>query len=480
MVIMTKKGFSTLEILIATAVLTVTLSAVIIVSFSSQSFMIDSKNGNDGLNEAQALLEEAKNSAKIDFDLVQNKTETNGIFTKQLTVTEVDAITKKISAEVTWQNGEKKVDLYSLVTNLANGPASNTCSFVLSGNWNSPQVHTFALASLWPAELPTDSNGIYTITGLDAYLGKLYITADSSNSVGVTKKQKTFFVLNLATPTSPTLLGSVDNDATTATGLAALHVGQTYAYTISALSGGSQLQIFDITYNPPKLIKTFQVSANVAATSIFYKEGIVYLGLANNSSGPEFYTIDVSDPLNPHTLGSAEIGSGVRDMYLHDNLMYVASGDTENIKIFDISNPASPVKVGKYISAYPPSGNSNQGNHIFVLNNTAYLGRTGGTNEFYMLDTSNPNAVSEEGSFDVTGSTDVVGLAVRNTLAFLATSSGQLQILNIADPLHITNATGSPITLGNPASVLDCEGNNIYVASNDSAGRGYITVVSAQ
>jgi len=47
-------------------------------------------------------------------------------------------------------------------------------------------------------------------------------------------------------------------------------------------------------------------------------------------------------------------------------------------------------------------------------------------------------------------------------------------------PRYITQYLSSPISLGNPAAALDCEGNHIYVASNDSSGNGYITIITAQ
>ncbi len=476
---MKQKGSSTLEILIAMAILTITLSAVILVSFSSQSLIVDSQNSNDALVKAQEFLEQAKNSAKVNFDLVENKTEIDGIFTKILSVTELDAITKKISVEATWNDGQKKADLYNIVVNLSNGPAANTCSFVLSGNWNSPVVNTLSLASLWPAELPADSNGIYTITDLDAYLGKLYITANSANSTDVVNKQKTFFVLNLANPTIPTFVSSIDDNTSSSFGLNAVHVGQKYAYTTSAKSSGPQLQIFDITLTPPKLIKNFQISSTSKGTSIFYKNDSVYLGLSKNISGPEFYIVNVGDVNNPVISGSIEIGSDVNDIYVQKDFAYIASGNNENVKILNISDPTNIVQAGSFISEFLPNQNSNLASRIFVLNDNIYLGRTTGTNEFYVLDKSNLNSVNELGKIDLIGSNDISGIAIRGNYAFISTSTGQLRIFDMTDLSNINEIPSSPINIGNPATSLDCEGNNIYIASNDTSGKGYVTVITA-
>lgn len=476
---MNQRGFLTLELLISMAILTVILLSVTLLSFSSQSLMIDSQNSNDALVKAQAILEEAKNNAKVDFDLVENKTEVDGMFTKNLIVTELDAITKKVSAEITWQDGQKKVDLYNIITNLSDGPGANTCSFVLSGNWNNPQTTTFKLSSLWGSELPLDSNGIYTITGLDAYLGRLYVTVDSSASANVVDKQKDLFVLGLTNPSSPSFLGSVDNDTSTAFGLTNIRISQKYAYTTSATASNGQLQIFDVTFNPPKLIENFQVSTTAGAMSIFYKNGYVYLGLANNSSGPEFFIIDVATPTSPQVVGTAEIGADVTDIYVHKKIAHVATAGATNLEVFNVTIPATLMSpVGSFTSAYPSNGVTNKAQRVFVLDNHVYLSRTQGTNEFYILDATDPTAITEVGKLNLSNATDVNGMAIRNNLAFLATRGSQLQIYDITNPESIIQFH-APISLGNPAQAQDCEGNHIYTASNDASGNGYITVTTA-
>ncbi len=469
-----KKGFSTLELLIAMAVLTMSFSAVVLISFSNQSLMADSDNSNDALNKAQSLLEDTKNLAKINFDSVENTTQTDGIFTKDLIVTELDAITKKITAQVSWQNGQKKVDLYNIIANLSNGPGADTCSFALSGDWSHPEVHTFALASLWAAELPAQSNGIYTITDLDAYLGKLYITADSTGSPGAVVTQKTFFVLNLADPSNPTLLGKADNDPATISGLAAVRTSQQYSYAASSIASNGQLQIFDITSNPPRRIENFQVPSTSVGSSIFYKNGYVYLGLSNDAAGPEFFIINVSNPTSPTVVGSAEIGGTVNDIYVHKNFAYVASSNGQNIKVFNITAPTENMDVaGSY------SSGSNHGKRLSVLGDTIYLGKTTGTNEFYILNGTNINNITSQGSINFGTPTDINGMEIRSNLAFFATAAGNMQIWNITDPENPVVFANPSVNLGNPAKDLDCEGNYIYVASNDGSGRGYISAITA-
>lgn len=478
MVTKNNHGFLTLELLIAMAILATVLFAVTFISFSSQSFMIDSQNTNDALSKAQAFLEEAKNNAKIDFDLVQDVTSVDGMFTKELVVTELDAITKKIAAEVSWDDGQKHVELYTIIANLSNGPGANTCSAIRAGNWTSPRTQTFRLSSLWQAEDPEVSNGIYTITGLDAYLGRLYVTVDSAGTAGVINSQRDFFMLNLSNPLSPTLFGGSDNDTGTATGLTTVRTSGNYAYTVSASGTNGQLHIFDITYNPPRLIESLQVASGVVGTSLFYKNDYLYLGLANNTGGSEFFIIDVEDPESPSVVGTAEIGAGVSDIYVHTHFAYVATTGSDAVKVFDVTTPSMGMQAaGVFTSPQAVSSGVNQASRLAVVDDRLYVGRTQGTNELYILNKTTPASLTSLGAIDLAGSANIFGLAIRDELAFLATTAGQVLMYNISNPAASTSV-GSAISLGNPARALDCEGNYIYVASNDASGNGYITVIT--
>ena len=65
-------GFSTLEMLIAMTILIMVISAVILVSFGSQSLLIDSQTNAEALNITQKRLEEQQALARKDFKLVNS------------------------------------------------------------------------------------------------------------------------------------------------------------------------------------------------------------------------------------------------------------------------------------------------------------------------------------------------------------------------------------------------------------------------
>lgn len=65
-----QSGFLTLEMLMAMFILILALTAVISVSFGSQSMIVDSRINAEALNIAQSLLKKAQADSRKDFNLV--------------------------------------------------------------------------------------------------------------------------------------------------------------------------------------------------------------------------------------------------------------------------------------------------------------------------------------------------------------------------------------------------------------------------
>src|ERR1051326_2061073 len=89
-------GFSTLEVLLAFAVVIICVSAVIALIFGSQVAAVDSQTNSEAAQKAQEMLENARATAKQNFSLVVPiPAVTDGIYQKTLDVQSVDAYTKK-------------------------------------------------------------------------------------------------------------------------------------------------------------------------------------------------------------------------------------------------------------------------------------------------------------------------------------------------------------------------------------------------
>src|SRR3989344_4630557 len=90
-----KRGASTLELLIAFAVLTLSITAGILVIFGNQVVSVDTETNSEALARAEAMLEKARADSRNDFSSVvsASSTEHSGAlsYTKTLTVIDIDS-----------------------------------------------------------------------------------------------------------------------------------------------------------------------------------------------------------------------------------------------------------------------------------------------------------------------------------------------------------------------------------------------------
>ena len=485
------RGFLTLEIMIALVLMTLSITAVILVVFGNQDMLVGGETNAEAVQKAGEMLEVAQALARKDFSIVNPiATSTDGIYHSSLSVGSVspsDYLSKKVTAHVTWTDDRAlphEVSLSSLVTNFTNASGGDTCSSVLVGDWVHPQIVNIETDL---ATLTGGATGDYLVTGLNAYKGKLYITSNNSSV-----NSETFFIFNVEDSANPTFIAKRDNDVN-ATGLNAVTVaphvsdGKMYAYVASASSfPKGQLQVFDVSdVSDPHLVNfqngntVFKIatttvsggSSNGIGKSIFYKNGYVYLGLTKPSSGPEFNIIDVREPTNPSWIGGFTVGNTVSAINVRGRYAYLATPNSQELIILDISNPSSPVQIGGFNAAV----GAGSGKSMYLVGDKLYFGETipNAGPEFYVFDIGTPTHPQAIGSREISQSAN--GLIVRDFLAFLLTNS-ELHILNIVDPDVIT-VFASPLTL--PGSVssggssLDCEGNTLYAGTN-THGKLYI------
>lgn len=492
------RGVATLEVLIAFAVVILCISGAIIVIFGNQSISIDTQINNEAIYKAQKMLEDLRATSRFDFALVNpsNSTETVGgiTYTKKIDVRQVDLFTKQATSTVTWNLGGRTLSVFqsTLLTNL--DITGGTCSSLLIGNWKTPIITSYEFGK----DLLSDPSSGYPITAINVYKSKLFISVNNSNG----NNFPTFFIFSLTNPTVPGFITSMDNDPTAKTGFNAIAGTETYAYGANAKQSNfgtcavgtcGQLQIIDISVVPPVLKSTLKMTGVTGTAgqsigeSIAYKKDsatgkeYIYLGLTKTGSGPEFNIIDVTNKINPVWKGGYSVGNTVNAIYIKNNYAYIATPNAENMTILDISSPTNPTRVG----GYSPSGGSN-GESVYVVGNSVYLGRTFGTNEFYILNASVPSNPSLTANKDIgTGSlTSINSVFIRDYLAFMITGA-KFEVWNISDPSNIVPWTPSGTTAdfqnlpGGTGTAMDCENNYIYVGSVPSNDKGYVSIITS-
>lgn len=478
-----KRGFATLEILIALLILGSALSASTLVAFGNQTILVESVNDRDALKYAETLLTSTNIKALADFrSITPIPPTTHGIFETSLEVTSLDFSTKEIKALVTWKNSynlPQQITLSSLITDFQNNSEGDTCDPYLSGDWTHALIKNSVTAF---KELVGDPLGHYIITDLDAYHDKLFVTANNSS-----EHKETFFIFDVIDPSNPTLILKFDNDLANATGLNAFALASTtdglFAYTASQTS--KQLHIIDLDSEPPETVAMYKIPGVTGATGfrIAYKNGYVYLGLDKTDTGPEFNIIDVHNPSAPLWVGGFQVGNQVNDMLISGSYAYLATPNDNELIILNITNPSHPVAVGGYDA--PSTATTGSGKSIYLSRDNLYLGLTAIAShpEFYIIDASNPvNYAPTILGTKETGSS-VNQLLVRDYIAYFLTTTGMLQMWNIATTSNIISFAPSIILPESSKGIaLDCEKNALFVGSVPTSGafvnQGFLSIIS--
>lgn len=491
------RGFSTLEILIAFAILILSMSSVIMLVFGNQSVSVDTQTNNEALYKAQSMLETARALSRQDFSSVASiAAVADGIYQKSLDVVvdPNDPNVKQVTSTLSWTTAGRNLFVH-LSTILTNPISGNICNPNPLGDWLHPRHYDFASYNMISPATGNNSNGL-SIADIKAYRGKLYVAALTTANNGFT-----FYVFNTPTDATnmPIYVSGVDNSTSASAGLSAItlasQANRLYAYASSANqanfatcvqgSACAQLQTIDIT-DPanPTFVANYKIpsvtgkNGQSIGQSIFYDNNYVYLGLAKTLSGPEFNIIDVHDPLNPIRVGSYTLGRTVHSVTVSGNYAYITYDDNANgnkqFSVLDISNKVAPTLVG-YFSA-PGVG---YGYAVALNANKAYFGRSwaGATSpNLYILDDINPAV----GALPVLGS-KVIGtspnpdsvnaISVRDTLAFVLTNT-LFQIFDVSQSSNIQPyasldlsdfvSQGGNTQSGSTASL--CAGNYFYVA----------------
>lgn len=484
------RGIATLEVLIAFAIITLGIGASILLIFGNQTSSASNQTSIEAVSLSQKILEEARAQARFDFQSVVPNLHTtialgSTLYTKSLEVSQTDFFTKEVSSVVSWEESGKSlfVRLSTLLSNPEGVSTSETCSSVLLGNWKSPLIKSWEFGK----DIVNDGVNIFPIADIDMYQDTLYVVLSSSSS----NNSPTFFTLHIdrSNPTAkPLLQASIDNDTGVKTGLHGVTATNRYAFLANGLGPTKgQLQIVDLSQNPPTLIKAYKIpgvsgsSSQAVGQTIAHKDGYVYIGLTKTSSGPEFNIVDVGggtgSPTNPIWVGGYSVGNGINAILIKDSFAYIATPNNEELTVLDISNKANPFRV----SGFNAPDNQGNGKSLSIQGNRLYLGRTvtSANPEFYILERSNPPSIPPSPLASKEISSSINGIISRDYLTLLLTNS-QFQIWNTANPSEILPWSASLPLPGGTGTALECEGNTIFLSSLPANNKGFISVVTPE
>ncbi|MFH1253109.1 MAG: prepilin-type N-terminal cleavage/methylation domain-containing protein [Candidatus Uhrbacteria bacterium] len=416
------KGFSLVEILLATALLSLFLAAVtaaFVYGLRGVEWAGDRARAvflaEEGLAAVQNIRDErfinlsdgvfglSSSGAQWTFNGSSDTTEK---FIRQLSISSVDADTKNITSTVTWPKSAVSNGSVSLVTRLTSwlaNTASGWSAMVQSGTYDASGSQDG-----WKVQ----------IAGNYAYLIRSGGSPD-------------FLVINITNPLAPTLEGSV-NVGSSATNIA---VAGNFAYVTGA-SNTLELRIVNITTpSAPTIVGSYNAVGTANALGVAVSGNIVYMTRAS-SADPEFVAINVTNKNAPVTLGSLELGDAGNELALSGSYAYIASSNnTQELQIVNITTPATPTLAGSYDFV----ASATNATTVTVSGNLIYLGKV--NTVFIFRDVTHLTA-NLLGSLDLAGQVNGLALGAANMI-FAATSNitREFQALDVTTP-------ASPALLG--------------------------------
>jgi hypothetical protein len=446
------RGQSALEIIIAMAIIVISISTVILVIFTNQSVSVSSDLSNSALYKAEEQIENARAVARGNFNSLNSTSSIDGMFTKELIVSKVSTYQKKVTSRISWQTDvlhPQKIELVTYVTDWLNvpPPGSNCSAGPLSGNWAQPRI----LGSGDIGSVGSGNQG----TGVAVAFPYAYVSGVASSA-----SKPDIFVFDVSNSASPTLVSSLDVGSG---GINSIFLKGNYLYAASP-NDNKELIIFDVSI-PTNIreVGSLNLSGSYDGLSVIAFGNTVALGRAGNS-GKELYFINVTSPSSPSIISSYEVGDNVNGFALSNKYLYLVSKDADNdLWVFDITNPSSPSLVSTYnirdgtediTVGYQPPG-------------TLFVGNL--DNKIVPLDVSDPLNISTYSSFSTGGS--VKGLfCVVDNLTFMATtnSTKEFMILNTANPRMISEYAS--LNFPQVASGIAFKNNLAYLSmrSNDA------------
>lgn len=475
------RGNSTLEILIALAILSLAFTAVLLVFAGNQSVAIDTQTSDEALGIAQAQIEAARAASRQDFNQVTSVTAnvTKGplTYTDTFAVANLTPCLARATSTVSWQQGSRTLSivLTTLLSDVAGTMAlgGDCATSAPTGGWTNPT--RFASDTLSPGKpISLDVLGRIAYVGLD----KDPFLAIADTSIATLGQNSGLFVTfgnGFALDKQPYSLDAArvfDSSSGTF---------KTYLFAAVA-STTAQLRVMDVTdFNNPVNIATTSLSSCVAGSFpegwlVYYYKGVVYL-LTRETAGPEFHIFNVSTPANPveYPIGGGSckglaLNDTVESLVVRDQVVsgvtkryayFATDQNSKELRVFDVTDPLNPAEVTAANQDLP--GNQD-GASVFAVGSRLYFGRQSVASgaDLYVFDISNPpTGIATLGSVDI--GTGVIGITVAGNFGFMATpkTNQEFQVWNIANAASITNI--SKYNFGNiVANGVDYKPDYVY------------------
>ncbi|OGY58142.1 MAG: hypothetical protein A3C03_00185 [Candidatus Colwellbacteria bacterium RIFCSPHIGHO2_02_FULL_45_17] len=488
-----KEGFSTIEMLVAFAILSLAFTGILTVVFGNDNFAIDAQLNSEALFYAERDLNEGRKQAENDFLGFAGFTTTadDGRYTITSTSTGLTECSNLLETTASWNPTTLRAQHVTLQSVIASVEEfikqGSDCDSFIGGGWEAPKYYQNPEV-IHPGSDATEVAVVENDKGKFAFVTSLEVGNHS-----------TFWVIDVTDPDNLLLVAEFggngfDGDLTSIDTLSEDDV--VYAFTTGTTSS-TQLTTMSVDFSAyPGSGPTIGVATSSLpeaptgdGRSVYFYDSKVYVGTeylacpptCSPSQNNELHIFDASTPGNPTWEASLNINHNINDIFVRNDFAYLAVSDNNGeLMLVNIDPGSDDYLDHPDTTGYKFNAQGNQdATSIWVLGERAYLGRVGGSNtkDLYVLDVGNKSGITEVSStnLDINGD-EVVGLSVSGPLAFLSTSDQSQSPSGEGGPFIVYNIdedsdefleiiSTCPLNFSEQASGLDFMDNTAYVAN---------------
>ena len=167
--------------------------------------------------------------------------------------------------------------------------------------------------------------------------------------------------------------------------------------------------------------------------------------------------IDITNPATPIVSGSLALGSLPKSISLADNYAYVVDSGSADLKVIDISDPSSPSLAGSLGIGTSPISVTVLGNYAYVVDQ--------GSDDLKVIDINNPASPSLSGSLGIGSIPQSISVEVNYAYA-VDSGSNDLKVIDIRDKTAPTLSVS--LLLANSPVSIEVVGSYVYVVDRSS------------
>ncbi len=315
--------------------------------------------------------------------------------------------------------------------------------------------------------LPGVADGIsVTASGTRAYVGREVSAASAE-----------FAVIDISNTSTPILIGELELGASAD----AIAIYGSIVY-VGTRTNTQEMRVIDVTSSTaPSVVTTVNLAGTGDVKGLFVSGTRLYVATTASAANPTFHVIDIATPTAPVVLGSLNTGSDVSDVVITTGpvpfALLASSHDTQELQVVNVITPISMIVGG----SYDLTGTEDL-KGIAVSGSIAFVGsvKRSTAPEFIVFDVSSPLLPTELGNIEFDTDINVVRMLAQNSAIALGTASNTRGLITAEAHVPTSPAVLSQIATSEAVVDLSLIDNLMVAVMSDDNAEVVVSELTAE